>query len=28
MKAQNPKVANVKVEELVDDRMLRKLLGG
>ncbi|HTN71265.1 MAG TPA: ABC transporter substrate-binding protein [Methylomirabilota bacterium] len=28
MKAQNPKVANVKVEELVDDRILRKILGG
>jgi NitT/TauT family transport system substrate-binding protein len=28
MKAQNPKVANAKVEELVDDRILRKLLGG
>lgn len=28
MKVQNPKVANVKLEELVDDRILRKLLGG
>jgi len=28
MKAQNPKVANVKAEELVDDRILRKILGG
>ncbi len=28
MKAQNPKVGNVKLEELVDDRILRKILGG
>jgi ABC-type nitrate/sulfonate/bicarbonate transport system substrate-binding protein len=28
MKQQNPRVGNVKVEELVDDRPLRKLLGG
>jgi len=28
MKQQNPKVGNLKVEELVDDRILRKLLGG
>jgi hypothetical protein len=28
MKAQNPKVANIKVEDLVDDRILRKILGG
>jgi hypothetical protein len=28
MKAQNPKVGNVKVEELIDDRILRKILGG
>jgi len=28
MKVQNPKVANVKLDELVDDRILRKLLGG
>lgn len=28
MKVQNPKVGNVKLEELVDDKILRKLLGG
>ena len=28
MKQQNPKVGNLKVEDLVDDRILRKLLGG
>jgi ABC-type nitrate/sulfonate/bicarbonate transport system substrate-binding protein len=28
MKAQNPKVGNVKLEELIDDRILRKILGG
>jgi ABC-type nitrate/sulfonate/bicarbonate transport system substrate-binding protein len=28
MKGQNPKVGNVKLEELVDDRIVRKLLGG
>lgn len=28
MKAQNPKVGNLKLEELVDDRILRKILGG
>ena len=28
MKAQNPKVGNVKIEELIDDRILRKILGG
>jgi ABC-type nitrate/sulfonate/bicarbonate transport system substrate-binding protein len=27
MKVQNPKVGNLKVEELIDDRILRKLLG-
>lgn len=27
MKVQNPKVANLKVEDLIDDRILRKLLG-
>ena len=28
MKQQNPKVGNLKVDDLVDDRILRKLLGG
>ena len=28
MKAQNPKVATLKVEDLIDDRIVRKLLGG
>jgi ABC-type nitrate/sulfonate/bicarbonate transport system substrate-binding protein len=28
MKVQNPKVGNLKVEDLIDDRLLRKLLGG
>lgn len=28
MKQQNPKVGNLKVEDLIDDRILRKLLGG
>jgi ABC-type nitrate/sulfonate/bicarbonate transport system substrate-binding protein len=28
MKAQNPKVGNVKLKELIDDRILRKILGG
>ena len=28
MKVQNPKVGNVKLEELIDDRVLRKILSG
>jgi hypothetical protein len=27
MKQQNPRVGNLKVEDLIDDRILRKLLG-